>query len=109
MQSTQSIVVGVCSIICLLILFTNSILNQSYTVKEKAIAFVVIFFVGVPFLLLQVYTVNCVVVGTCDIYGWIITSIAIITTLTYLGLFVYKIVVKKQQSYVTQEIKEPAE
>lgn len=104
MQSAQSIVVGACIIVCLLVLFTNSILNQSSSAKDKAIAFLVLFFVGIPLLILKVYTVNCIVLGSCDMYGWILASIAIVVTLAYLGLFVYRIVVKKEQSYVTQEI-----
>jgi hypothetical protein len=100
MLSTQAIILLVCNLIVLiavgLSLFAlkkNVDKGESKTVVLLQNIAVMIMFVVI--MMMQVYSINCMVFGDCQLWTWIIVGLAVIGTLTFLGFFTYVAIATK--------------
>lgn len=94
--SSQAKVIVVCNIVVLIaVLLSIFGINKERNKQEgkiKAISKAVIVFVMfIVIMLLQVYTMNCMIYGECHSLAWAISSVAVVGTLIYLGIFIYLI------------------
>jgi uncharacterized membrane protein (DUF485 family) len=44
--------------------------------------FILIFLIGIPFILLSIYNIDCLTTGGCNIWSWVVSILSII------GLFI---------------------
>jgi hypothetical protein len=104
----QAIVLGVCNFIILL-----SVVLSLFVIKKdtdqgdktgaiwKNIAALIMF---VTIMALQIYSLNCMVYGDCNIWAWIIAAFAIVGTVSYLGLFAYVATSAQQLTTMAQNV-----
>lgn len=113
MIRTQTIIIGICIIITLLLAISNLFIptpglpsdaNQIFT-KAKFFMLLILLLFVFPFALLQLYAVNCMLEGNCVIFTWIIVAFTLIYTVFYIGSFIYNLVnLKKNPSKLTYEV-----
>lgn len=65
-------------------------------VKGKAMLFLTYILIFVPIFFLQTYSINCMVVGDCGIWSWILTFFVVILSLFYIVLAIFGIVGAKK-------------
>lgn len=95
MFSQQAIILGICNfvifvavVVSMFVLKKDADTNQGGKVVPilKNIAALVLFLV---IMVMQIYSMNCMVYGECVSWAWIITAFAVFGTLAYLGVFAY--------------------
>lgn len=94
MISYQAIVLGICNFVILIALILSMfVLKKSAAEGEsrvkivlKNVAALVMFLV---IMVMQIYSLNCMVYGDCASWAWVLTAFAIFGTLTYIGFFAY--------------------
>lgn len=94
-MSVQAIILTVCNVVILIALFLSLFVikrsadspdeNKTATIL-KNIAALVLFLV---IMVMQVYSLNCMIYGNCIAWTWILTAFAIFGTLAYIGFFAY--------------------
>lgn len=100
MLSQQAIILGICN----LVIFVAVVISMFVLKKDadkgagavgkggkvvavlKNVAALVLFLV---IMVLQIYSLNCMVYGDCVAWSWILTALAVFGTLGYLGVFAY--------------------
>ncbi len=89
-KTTQTKILGASSLLAILIGFLFYMLKGEV---YKSGSF--LFFAGVP-LLINLYTVHCVIFGKCTVYSWLLTAVL---TLYAIGIFILyaKLIVKGQE------------
>lgn len=91
--TNQAIIIGVCNIIIFLgIIVSLFFLKVDILAGNKAIAVLKIIAGLLWFLIMvaiQVYSINCMVVGDCIIWTWILVAFAILGTLIYIFSLIY--------------------
>ena len=102
MIRTETIVVGICAVILILAMIANVVVSKTSSTDSvfcttKLCMILAILFVLLPLALIQVYSVQCMLEGNCDRFVWIFVGIAVVLTLVYIGLFVYKIIKQKRE------------
>ena len=94
MFSQQAFILTICNVIILVaVILSMFVLKKSQATDPskvktilKNISVLVMFII---IMLLQVYSLNCMVYGNCQLWSWILTSFAIFGTLGYIGFFAY--------------------
>lgn len=95
MLSQQAIILSICNFVILIaVILSLFVIKKSADKKDesklvtilKNIAALVLFLI---IMVLQVYSVNCMVYGECGSWAWILTAFAVFGTLAYLGVFAY--------------------
>jgi hypothetical protein len=108
-METQTIIVGICVFVLVILLIANIFVSSQKDQKESMFCtsnicmVLVIIFIILPIALIQTYSVQCMVTGGCDRFVWIITSIVILCTIAYIGLFIWKIYKQKNITRVESE------
>lgn len=88
MMSVESIVMGTCFVLILIIVIINAFITSIKKIKY----WLLILGILVPVMFLCVYTTNCTVYGNCNALATIYAVLTVIFTFVYIGLFVYKLV-----------------
>jgi quinol-cytochrome oxidoreductase complex cytochrome b subunit len=109
MIRTQTIIIGICIIITLLLSISNLFIpkansektNSMFT-KAKFFMLLIILLFVFPLALLQLYAVNCMLEGNCVIFTWILVIIILFYTLFYIGSFIYNLV-KLRKTIASEE------
>lgn len=94
MFSQQAIVLSICNIIILIaVIISMFVLKKSkdteqYKIKTvlKNIAALIMFII---IMVMQIYSVNCMITGECHIWTWILVAFFAFGTLMYIGFFTY--------------------
>ena len=92
--SNQAIILTVCNVVILVaVLISMFILKKSVDLNEGKVKTIIknisalVFFLVI--MVIQVYSLNCMVYGDCNTWSWVITAFAIFGTLGYIGFFAY--------------------
>ena len=94
-MSPQAIILTVCNIVILIALILSLfVIKKSKDSQEenkvktilKNIAALIMFLI---IMVMQIYSLNCMVYGDCTMWSWILTAFAIFGTLAYIGFFAY--------------------
>lgn len=86
--SKQAIILMICNFIVFMLLLLNTFITKT---PNRTGIIVVLFLLILPFMLLQIYSLNCMVTGECYAWSWIIAYIAIAFTVLYVIGFVVMI------------------
>lgn len=94
MLSQQGLILSICNVIIFVavVLSMFVIKKTADTEPNKVKAVLKNIAVLIMFLLImvmQVYSLNCMVTGDCHVWAWILTAFAIFGTLGYIGFFAY--------------------
>jgi hypothetical protein len=94
MFSQQGVILTVCNVIIFIavILSMFVIKKSSNTEPNKTTSILKNIAVLIMFLLImaiQVYSLNCMVYGDCQMWAWSLTAFAVFGTLGYIGFFAY--------------------
>lgn len=109
MIRTQTIIIGICIIITLLLAISNLFIptnnqdKQSIFTRTKFYLLLVMLLVIFPLAIVHLYAVNCMLEGNCELFTWIIAALVIISTILYTGGFIYRLV--KLKKTITSEEK----
>lgn len=104
MLSTQAIILAVCNaLVFIAIALSMFVLKKesdaNVTKSDRIITIVKNVTALIMFAIimaLQVYSLNCMIYGDCQLWTWIITVFAVLGTLSYLGFFVYLVATFKK-------------
>jgi uncharacterized membrane protein len=81
----------------MLVVFVINILIPSTTsTYEKAIVLATVVVVIIPLIILKIYMVQCMIYGNCYALTWVISGIAALFCLSYVTMFIMKIIKKKK-------------
>lgn len=94
MIATESIIIGVCFVILLLILFAKVIVPL--TPKKQPYIILIITLIIIPAMIINLYTVNCTVYGNCNVLAKVFATVTVIGTLIYLAVFIKNFVTYKK-------------
>lgn len=107
MLSKQGWVLAVCNTIIFIVVVLSMLSVKQETEqgsKTKAliknVVALVFFFIV---MVLQVYSLNCMITGDCHVWAWILASFAVITTLLYMLAFVFIIFKANKKSPASSE------
>lgn len=105
MIKNQIIIIGTCAILVILIMITNLFVTSKKSIfdKTKIFMFLAIVFISIPFAFINVYAVNCMIEGNCDIFVWILVTLSVIFTIIYILIFIYKLI-KLKTIYTDQTL-----
>jgi len=78
-DTTQEIVVGVISLLALLV---GTIISG---IQYGAFASIIGFLFAIPFILLTIYSIRCMILGGCNVFAWIMT--VLIGLFNIVGMF----------------------
>lgn len=100
--SNQALTILVCNFIIFVLLLANTFIprkspSDSEKRMSKSGSFIVLFFLVLPFMLLSVYSVNCMIVGQCTTWTWILSALVICVAFLYIVGFVQMIIIKKKE------------
>lgn len=84
LSTPQAIVTFVMFVLAFTMMLASTFLIPSPSGAMGKFFAVLIVFATIPLFLLQTYTVNCMVVGDCNIWTWVVTTIIVIVTLMYI-------------------------
>lgn len=110
MIRTQTMIIGFCSLVVIIVMLTNAFIpsNKSITTLfDKSTVYVILFivFFVLPFTLIKLYAVNCMLEGNCDVFVNILVGIAIAVTVSYVVMFLVKVIKQKRRAVVVAEEK----
>jgi len=100
----QTIIIGICVIITILLSISNLFIpvnkeDKTFFTKAKFYLLLVIILVVFPLALVHLYAVNCMLEGNCVIFTWVIVAITLILTIAYIVSFIYGLIkIKKLTS-----------
>jgi hypothetical protein len=96
----QTIIIGVCFVIVLLIMLVNSLLpqkKQDTTLdRSKILITLAILLTFLPIALIKLYSVNCMLEGNCHVLVWVYVAIWVLLTAAYTGAFILKAIKTKK-------------
>lgn len=98
--SHQAIVLIVCNFVVFMLMFINVFIprkNVTNTPSKTAVSFVLLLVI-LPIMILQIYSLNCMVTGECYAWSWTLSVIAAIFTIIYVIGFILTIVKLKQNT-----------
>ena len=78
-DTTQEIVVGVISLLALLV---GTIVSG---IQFGAFASITGFLFAIPFILLSIYSIRCMILGGCNVFAWVMT--VLIGLFNLVGMF----------------------
>lgn len=99
--SKQAIILMICNFIVFMLLLFNTFITKG---SNRNAIIIVLFLMILPFMILQIYSLNCMVTGECYVWSWIIAYISIAFTVLYVIGFIIMIR-KLKQSGPEQEAK----
>lgn len=105
--SPQAIVLIICNAIILMLMLINVFIprKDSQKLGNKGLMFLVIILFIIPIMLIQIYSLNCMVTGSCTKWSWTLSIIAVIFTVVYVIGFVTAIIrLKRNAGPSTQTI-----
>jgi len=91
--SKQAIILMICNFIVFMLLLSNTFISK---IPNRTAILLVLFLLILPFMLLQIYSLNCMVTGECYTWTWIIAAIAVVFTILYVIGFI--IMIKKMKN-----------
>lgn len=100
MLSSQAFVLAICNVCVLIaVLLSMFVIKKNTDNGETSSAMVknvvaLVFFIFI--MVMQVYSLNCMVRGDCHVWAWILAAFGVIGTLSYLGAFVYILMSSKK-------------
>lgn len=108
MMSSQAWVMAVCNLLIFGLMIAAVVFakkdaeegNKAIAVIKTVVGFLFIFVI----MALQVYSLNCMVVGDCQLWSWIIAILSVISTLVFIGGLIYIYYVTKKISTVMDEV-----
>jgi hypothetical protein len=94
MISQQGVILSICNIVIFIAVILSmfvikkSVDTESNKTKSvfKNIAVLIMFLL---IMVMQVYSLNCMVNGDCQMWAWALTAFAVFGTLGYIGFFAY--------------------
>lgn len=92
-MSPQASILAICNIIIVLstgismLIFARK--SEEIVTWNLVVNNVAAFLLFIVIMALQVYSLNCMVTGDCQIWAWVVAGFAVFGTLAYLGLFAY--------------------
>lgn len=95
MFSSQAVVLSICNIIIFIALILSMFVLKRSSADPtesrlktilKNVAALIMFLI---IMVMQVYSLNCMIYGDCAAWAWVLTAFAIFGTLTYIGFFAY--------------------
>jgi hypothetical protein len=98
--SNQAIILTVCNFIIFMLMFANIFISKQ---KSKTIVILGLIFIVIPIMIIQIYSLNCMVTGSCVAWSWTLSIIAIVLTLVYVIGFIAMIMKLKRNAGPTQE------
>lgn len=91
--STQATILAICNFVILIaVVLSMFVIKKNNDEGNKLYATIKNVFALLMFIIImtmQVYSLNCMIYGDCHLWGWILTTFAVIGTLSYLGFFAY--------------------
>lgn len=114
MISIQAVVLGICNLVILVALIISMfVLKRSSDSSEgkvktalKNVAALIMF---VIIMVMQIYSLNCMVYGNCVAWAWVLTAFAIFGTLAYIGFFTYLLFSTNKVKNSLKDIMRPVE
>lgn len=100
--SNQAIILSICNLIIFMLMFINVFISKQ---KSKIVVILGLIFIVIPIMIIQIYSLNCMVTGSCTVWSWTLSAIAIIFTLIYVIGFIIMIIKLKKNTGPTQEDK----
>lgn len=100
--SNQALTILICNFVIFILLLANTFIprkNPSDAEKRmsRSGSFIVLFLLVLPFMLLSVYSVNCMIVGQCTTWTWILSAFVILIAFLYIVGFIQMIIIKKKE------------
>jgi hypothetical protein len=94
MFSQQALILTICNVVILIAVILSMFVlkkskdNDRYKLSTilKNIAALVMFII---IMVMQIYSVNCMIYGDCHLWTWILVAFAAFGTLMYIGFFAY--------------------
>lgn len=85
-------------LVFIMMMITLFVIPNDSGVKGKAVLFLTYLLIFVPIFFLQTYSINCMVVGDCGNWSWLLTFFIVILSLFYIVLAFFGIMkVKKDK------------
>lgn len=115
MLSTQALILAICNVLVFIALTLSLFVlkkesTQNATKSDRVLTIlknITALLMFAVIMALQVYSLNCMIYGDCQLWAWIITIFAGLGTLSYLGFFVYLVATfKKVESNVTTTVED---
>lgn len=110
MIRNQTIIIGICSFIIVLLMIVNTFLPSNKETRQKVFnatkfyVILAILFIIIPIVLVHLYAVNCMLEGNCNTFVWVLVGLSVFFTLLYLVMFVIK-ALRHKKAEVHQETK----
>lgn len=95
--SYQAMTILVCNFVIFILLLANTFIPRKDQTISKTSSFLVLFLLVLPFMILSVYSVNCMIVGQCTTWSWIISAFVIFIAVLYIIGFIQMILIKKKE------------
>lgn len=94
MFSQQAFILTICNIVILVaVILSMFVIKKSHTADPNKVKTILknisVLMMFIVIMVLQVYSLNCMVLGNCQIWSWILTAFAVFGTLGYIGFFAY--------------------
>ena len=99
----QTLVLLVCNIVIFILIVSNMFLGKN---KNWFLSIVLLIALIVPIMLMQLYSVNCMVTGDCNSWSWFLVAVAVLCTLVYIIGFINSIINLKKNTGPTIKTEE---
>lgn len=112
-MSPQAIILTVCNLVILIALILSLfVIKKSQDSPEenkvktmlKNIAALIMFLI---IMVMQIYSLNCMVYGDCNAWAWLLTTFAVFGTLAYIGFFAYVAMTAKRVQTTVKDMMKP--
>jgi hypothetical protein len=102
MLSTQAIVLAICNTVILVaVILSMFVIKKNTDEGNKVYATIKNIFALLMFIIImmmQIYSLNCMVYGDCRMWAWVLAIFAVVGTLSYIGFFAYIVFTMKKIS-----------
>ena len=101
MIRTQTLVIGFCAVIVIIIMLINAFIptkktNTSLFDKSTVLVVLAIIVFMLPMTVVKLYAVNCMLEGNCNVLVNVLVGLAVLMTSCYVFLFIFKIVKQRK-------------
>ena len=113
MLSQQGLILSICNVIIFVaVVLSMFVIKKSADTEPNKIKSVfkniAVLLMFLLIMVMQVYSLNCMVTGECQVWAWTLTAFAVFGTLGYIGFFAYiTMTANKVQESVKDLIKPP--
>lgn len=113
MLSQQGVILSICNfIIFVAVVLSMFVIKKSADTESnktksilKNIAVLMMF---ILIMVMQVYSLNCMVTGDCQLWSWTITAFAVFGTLGYIGFFAYIVMTANKVQESVKDLIKPS-